>query len=346
MSSHFAGIGAAEPRVSVVIPTHNYARFLGDALRSLQEQTMDSWECIVVDDASVDETRDVVLDLMKTEDRVRYQRLPQNQGPSAARNRGLDLATAGYIQFLDADDRIEAEKLQAHSTFLDANPEVGIVYGPYAYFRTETPDATVNSLKGKLTRPLMDPVSGSGPTLLERLGLHNIMPINAALFRKELLRKVGGFDEEIRGCEDWNLLIHSVIAGASIAYLYAEGTRALVRSHEASASREGERLLSGLIRAANNFEKNLVGEWEGPPPVAFQAASGIDLITKGRRLKGIRELIGATARAGWTLNSVRWIVYALAGAILPRALFRRFAAEPIPEELIEFGMRFTRIFGR
>ncbi|HJU48612.1 MAG TPA: glycosyltransferase family A protein, partial [Gaiellaceae bacterium] len=116
------------PLVSVVIPCFNDAEFLGDALASLCAQTLQDWECIVVDDGSTDETAAVAAMRAGEDKRIRYL-WQANSGLSAARNAGLAVCGGQYVQFLDADDMLEPRKLEFHADTLAQEPAVDIVYG-------------------------------------------------------------------------------------------------------------------------------------------------------------------------------------------------------------------------
>jgi glycosyltransferase involved in cell wall biosynthesis len=96
------------PEVSVIIPAYNAGRWIGDAIRSVQAQTLADWEMIVVDDGSDDDTAAVVNSF--ADPRIRLARQP-NSGVSTARNAGLERARGRYISILDADDAMEPENL-------------------------------------------------------------------------------------------------------------------------------------------------------------------------------------------------------------------------------------------
>lgn len=97
--------------VSVVMPAYNAAAFLGDAVRSLQAQTLQAWEAIIVDDASTDDTFAVAQRFAELDARLRVVRLESNGGPAAARNAGFALANGAWIAVLDADDVYLPERL-------------------------------------------------------------------------------------------------------------------------------------------------------------------------------------------------------------------------------------------
>jgi teichuronic acid biosynthesis glycosyltransferase TuaG len=101
------------PLVSVVMPAYNSSAYVGAALESVRQQTFDSWEVIVVDDCSTDDTREVVSTIAQTDGRVRLLPLAHNHGaPAAPRNRGVAQAKGRYIALLDADDVWHPQKLE------------------------------------------------------------------------------------------------------------------------------------------------------------------------------------------------------------------------------------------
>ena len=99
-------------KISVVTPCFNSEPFIGDAIRSVLAQTHNDLECIIVDDASVDGSKDVVSSLAESDPRVRPIFLEQNCGAAIARNRGIEAARGEWITFLDADDLYEPERLE------------------------------------------------------------------------------------------------------------------------------------------------------------------------------------------------------------------------------------------
>lgn len=102
---------AATPVVSVLIPCYNAARYIRAALDSLVGQSMQSWEAIVVDDASTDASRDIVASF--SDSRVRLLANSRNSGPSASRNRALAAARGYWVAVLDADDEFKPGRLDA-----------------------------------------------------------------------------------------------------------------------------------------------------------------------------------------------------------------------------------------
>ena len=117
-------------QVSVIIPTHNRARFLREAISSVLNQTFQDFEILVVDDASDDNTREVVAGFEDI--RIKYFRHDTNRGGSAARNTGIRNSMCSYIAFLDDDDEWFPEKLgKQMELLLASDPKVGAVYTGY-----------------------------------------------------------------------------------------------------------------------------------------------------------------------------------------------------------------------
>jgi glycosyltransferase involved in cell wall biosynthesis len=119
------------PTVSVIIPSHNYGRFLGEALGSVLAQSFADFEVTVVDDGSTDDTQ-AVLDGFH-DPRLRRIRI-ENSGNSVAINTGLDAARGEFIAILDADDRWRPAKLERQVAMMRSEPELGAVFTDFARF--------------------------------------------------------------------------------------------------------------------------------------------------------------------------------------------------------------------
>ena len=115
------------PRVSVIIPTYNYGRYISEAVESVLAQTYTDFEVIVVDDGSTDQTPQV---LERYTGVIRYIR-QENMGVVEARNRGIRESRGEFIAFLDADDKWISNKLALQVGAMDEKPEVGLVHANY-----------------------------------------------------------------------------------------------------------------------------------------------------------------------------------------------------------------------
>ena len=135
----------AKPLVSVIVPTFNFGRFVGETIAAVQAQTWTNWECVIVDDGSTDDTPDLCRAAAASDARIKCVR-QDNRGHAAAKNAGVARSVGQYVQFLDADDLLERDKLRGHVAVLEAEPDLDIVYGPVRYFADDRPNKRFLSL--------------------------------------------------------------------------------------------------------------------------------------------------------------------------------------------------------
>ena len=175
------------PMVSVVIPTYNRAEIIGRAIRSVQAQTFEDWELIVVDDASEDETEEVVGAFEDT--RIRYIQHVENRGGAAARNTGIRNSRGEYIAFLDSDDEWLPHKLEGQLQVFKENDEnVGLVY------------TGMIRKKSKYTKK--NPPSDSG-WIEKKLYLKNVIgSCSVGMIKNSVVNKIGYFDKKLDSAQD------------------------------------------------------------------------------------------------------------------------------------------------
>lgn len=108
----------AEPLVSIIIPTYNRAHLIGETLDSILAQTYQNWECIVVDDGSIDNSEEIILNYNSNDSRIHFFRRPQKsiKGAPTCRNIGLEKACGEYIIFFDSDDLMTSDHIQKKIT--------------------------------------------------------------------------------------------------------------------------------------------------------------------------------------------------------------------------------------
>lgn len=116
--------------VSVVMPAHDAEAYISESIRSVQQQTHQNWELLVIDDASRDNTVKVVEKFQAGDDRIKLYPLPANQGAGFARNIGIKASEGNFIAFLDADDLWKPEKLETQLDFMERN-QVKVCYSSY-----------------------------------------------------------------------------------------------------------------------------------------------------------------------------------------------------------------------
>ena len=157
------------PKVSVVIPTYNRAFLLEQAIESIVNQTLTDLELIIADDASTDNTRQMVQTLMQRDPRIHYYRHSSNQGAATARNTALDHARGTYIAFQDDDDVSHPHRLQKQADELDKHPHIALLYARLIGFSAAEPPPL--SLYRKRNSKRINYATAMGPrAILQKVG--------------------------------------------------------------------------------------------------------------------------------------------------------------------------------
>src|SRR5580692_7213135 len=114
------------PKVSIIMTAYNHEKFVQEAIQSVLDQSFQDFEFIIIDDASSDNTLNIIKKF--NDARIRLTVLEQNQGQFVATNLGLDKAQGEYIGILNSDDAFHPDKLQKQITFLENNPTIAAVF--------------------------------------------------------------------------------------------------------------------------------------------------------------------------------------------------------------------------
>lgn len=218
--------------VSVVVPTFNRACLVLEAIQSVLAQGYLDYEIIVVDDGSTDDTA-IVLQPLSEQGVIRYI-YQQNQGESAARNRGIVEASGRYIAFLDSDDLFEPDKLEIQVKYLKAHPEVGLVHSGFIKFDNDGNDLGYR-----------DPSWFSGMIYPQILSYWTtLMAVDTVLIPKIVFDTVGLFNESLRIGPDldmWRRIARNYPFG------FINKSLARVRVHAGNISGNKLRLTQGLL---------------------------------------------------------------------------------------------------
>jgi len=213
--------------VSVIIPTHNRAGFLAQAIDSVISQTYTNFELIVVDDGSSDETPALLASYGKA-----LISLPQeNLGPAAARNAGIRAASHPLLAFLDSDDRFTPNKLALQVAAMEAQPDLLISHTQETWFRN---GHHLNQKKrhGK-----------EGGDLFARSLSLCVVGMSTVMARRELFARIGLFDESFPCCEDYELWLR---AGVGHSFLLVDAP--LTIKHGGRPDQVSVRFRTGMDR--------------------------------------------------------------------------------------------------
>lgn len=277
------------PRVSVVIPTYNGERTVHTAVASVYAQTLADWELIVVDDGSTDRTASVTTQCARDE-RLRLVQKP-NGGLSSARNYGLEHARGEFVAFLDCDDALMPNYLEALLARLRQAPAAGFAYTDAWVFDDRTRrvrSVTAMEMAGPPTPPPSDP----NVFLIDHLERNFVFV--ATTVRRELFNVVGGFREDLTSLEDYEMWLRLSANGRP--GVQVPGPLALYRRSRSQMSADRHRMLSNAERVYGQ-----VLEYPGLSPEAQRVAR--------RRLETVRaSLVNDTRLADRTWRRGRnWL---------------------------------------
>lgn len=234
--------------ISIILPTYNGSKWLRRAIESVQNQTYTNWELLVIDDGSIDNSAQIVTDLVQKDARIIYIKNEQNLGIQKTLNKGLKQAKGEYIARLDDDDQwIEEDKLKKQIEFLEKNSDyvlvgTGVVVvdeeekEQFRYLVPETNKRIKNKLLGK-----------------------NCFVHSSVLFKKSAVLELGGYSEskEVYHIEDYDLWLKLGTKG-KLANLPIYGVQFTLRSGSISSTNKTiqfKRIIS-LIKKYKKFYPN------------------------------------------------------------------------------------------
>ena len=185
------------PEVSVIIPAYNRCAMLLEAIASVLAQSAPAFELIVIDDGSTDGTSENER-LRRMSETIRIERI-DHRGPAAARNRGVALARAPLIAFLDSDDLWSPTKLERQLAFMRDNPGCAI---------SQTSEIWIRN--GRRVNPAHRHRKRAGDIFIDSLRTC-LIGMSSVMIRAELFRSSGGFDEHMTAAEDYDLWLRILI---------------------------------------------------------------------------------------------------------------------------------------
>jgi glycosyltransferase involved in cell wall biosynthesis len=275
--------------ISVVMPAHNAAPFLPEAIASILGQTLEDFELIVLDDASKDRTREIACAWARKDRRIRVATSAQRLGLSGSSNHVVSLARAPIVARMDADDIALPERLARQRRVLDEAADVVLV-GALA----EGIDAS------------SAPVRPRDRWRIVRRSPFVPFPHGTMMFRRAAFDAAGGYSERAAGAEDQDLVhriarVGRVVTLPDVLYRYRyHGRNATARADELPAHLPTGALASAL-RVNRYYTKGATRLWSGARP-------GV-----------IRDVVGAESRS-WHPRYAAILAWAIWGEVSPSSL--------------------------
>jgi glycosyltransferase involved in cell wall biosynthesis len=223
--------------VSVIIPCYNHANFLADAIKSVRTQRWPATEIIVVDDGSTDGSSSVAAQFPE----VRLIRQP-NRGLSAARNAGLAACRGDVLIFLDADDVLLPDSVEAAVRALESNPDAMMVFGQVEYMHENG-------------RPMEHPIPTVSTNFYEEFLRRNYIRMpGMAAFRRAVFELLGGFDPACSPTADYDLYLR-IMRRFPVAVHEAHVAR--YRQHAANMSKNGRLMLASILKVLKRHRRTI-----------------------------------------------------------------------------------------
>jgi glycosyltransferase involved in cell wall biosynthesis len=187
--------------VSILIPVYNARPWVGRAIESALQQTWDDKEIIALDDGSTDGSWEV---LQSWQSRIRIEKAPQNRGQNATRNALTHMSRGEWLVYLDADDELEPDSVAQKMRF---SPDADAIYGTVEMRHYE--GEKVTGSREIRAEKLADPLAGAF--------LWKFPNTSSFMFRRVALDEVGGWNENIQNCTDYDLYFRLLLAGKRLA---------------------------------------------------------------------------------------------------------------------------------
>jgi glycosyltransferase involved in cell wall biosynthesis len=219
------------PEVSVVIPTYNYSKYIGEAIRSVYDQTLQDFEIIVVDDGSTDNTKEIVQSFGE---KIRYFYQSQ-QGPAKARNKGIMESRGKFVAFLDSDDVWLPTKLEKQVKKFGENSGTGMVLTDNFLFDEAGIYREYVNKKGYL-------LTGD---VVANILINSGVVTPTVMVRRDVFARIGMFEEDLLIAEDDNMWIRIAVEyGVDIV----DESLAKIRDHRGRTMRVSDKLIESVER--------------------------------------------------------------------------------------------------
>ena len=279
----------SRPTVSVIVPTYNRANLLKRAIASVLNQRFEDFELIIVDDASPDNTPEVVENI--DDWRIRYIRLKKNSGGPVARNTGIKKARGRFIALLDDDDEWLPNRLELQiRKFEELGQKFGVVYGGFYY---------VSQQNGKILGKRVPEYRGD---IYNQLLKENFIGSPTLLIRKKCFKKAGLFDPTLPSSQDWDMWLR---IARYYKFDYVNKIIAKYYVHGRQISFNMDKYIPGRER----FIRKHLDIWKDPKILSIHLSQmGLLLLLSKDTEKGLRYLLYSLALSPLNIENYKTVL--------------------------------------
>ncbi len=249
--------------VSIIIPTYNRAYLIRHTLESVQNQTYPNWECLVIDDGSEDETEKILHEISKKDGRFKYLKRPEDRkkGAACCRNIGLENCQGSFIQYLDSDDIIAANKLEVHVSILKNMKELTLATCKWGRFYSKSDEVIIHDKM---------PTYFSTNHPIELLNIFgntsSYLPVHSFFTTIALSRKAGKWNENLSNNDDGEYFTRIILISSSVQFskntwvLYRAGANNRVsnleRREQAKSYIKGWKIVDNFLKSYSNKKEH------------------------------------------------------------------------------------------
>jgi glycosyltransferase involved in cell wall biosynthesis len=214
--------------ISIIIPSYNRAHLISETLDSIIVQTYTNWECIIVDDGSKDNTKEILSEYCKRDNRFQYHQRPKNRikGGSAARNYGFALSKGEYINWFDSDDIMLPNFLKEKIKIFNIESDLDVVFSYGAYFEK-------NEKELKVSKPKLESL-----TILDYVKNNFYLITHGPLWKREFLNDKILFDENRLKLQDTEFHFRMLLKQPKVKFYETNYLFLLRRGNQRISSKE------------------------------------------------------------------------------------------------------------
>lgn len=242
------------PLISVIVPSYNSEKYIQETILSVQNQSYQNWECLIIDDGSTDSTKEIVENLLLNDQRIKYY-YKDNSGLSDSRNYGVNVATGDFIQFLDSDDILFPKKFELSiESYQSETDDKVILFTDFEFTKEENPYEKENSIP-KLSKNYSQLKKINFKQLYNEWDVDFVIPTHAFLFPRFIFNQ-NAYDITLKSKEDWDFYLSILFNDEDIIFKSIEYVGCGYRIRKNSMSQDLSKMIAYSIIVIHKWRLN------------------------------------------------------------------------------------------